>query len=48
MTETQKAALLRLRRKVEIMHLDLKSANNQRYHDAAEMLRLIELVEKET
>jgi hypothetical protein len=46
MTEDQKAALKRLRRKVEIMHLDLKRANNTRYHDTAEMLALIALLEK--
>ena len=48
MSEEQRAVLLRLRRKVEIMHLDLKSANNLRYHDTAEMLKLIELLEKRT
>lgn len=46
MTEDQKAALLRLRRKIEVMHLDLKRANNTRYHDTAEMLALITILEK--
>ena len=46
MTEAQQAALKRLRRKVEVMHLDLKTLNNTRYHDTAEMLKLIEILEK--
>lgn len=40
MTENQRAILKRLTRKIEIMHLDLKAANNMRYHDTDEMLRL--------
>lgn len=47
MTEAQQAALKRLRRKVEVMHLDLKTLNNTRYHDTAEMLKLIEILEKD-
>ena len=47
MTENQKAAMKRLRRKVEVMHLDLKAAHNTRHHDTAEMLTLIEIVEKD-
>jgi hypothetical protein len=47
MTETKQAALKRLRRKVEIMDLDFRAANNTRHHDTAEMLKLIEILEKE-
>lgn len=46
MTEDQKIALGRLRRKVEIMHLDMKAQNNMRYHDTAEMLALLDIVER--
>jgi len=45
-TENQQAALKRLRRKVEIMHMELKAQNNMRYHDTAEMLSLIAIMEK--
>ena len=47
MTENQHAALKRLRRKVENMHLDLRGQNNARYLDTAEMLKLIEIMEKD-
>jgi hypothetical protein len=47
MTENQQAALKRLRRKVENMHLDLRGQNNARYLDTAEMLKLIEIMEKD-
>jgi len=46
MTENQQAALKRLRRKVEIMHTELRAQNNLRYHDTAEMLNLLAIVEK--
>lgn len=46
-TETRKAALQRLRRKIEVMYLDMKAQHNTRYHDLAEMLRLIEILEQE-
>jgi len=45
-TKDQKAVLKRLRRKIEIMHLDFRAANNTRYHDTAEMLKLLEMVER--
>ena len=47
MTETKQAALKRLRRKVEIMDLDFRAMGNTRRHDTAEMLKLIEIMEKE-
>lgn len=46
-TETKDAVLHRLRRKIEVMHLDLKALNNTRYHDLAEMLKLIEMLERD-
>lgn len=46
MTEEKRAVLTRLRRKIEIMHLDFKAANNMRYHDMHEMLKLIEILER--
>ena len=48
MTEDQKAVLKRLRRKIEIMHMDLKAQHNGRYHDTSEMLALVEILEKDT
>ena len=47
MTETKQAALKRLRRKVEIMDLDFRATSNTRRYDTAEMLKLIEILEKE-
>lgn len=46
MDENQHAALLRLRRKIEIMHMDLKALNNTRHHDTAEMLALLAIIER--
>ena len=43
-TETRGAVLHRLRRKIEVMHLDMKAQHNTRYHDLAEMLRLVEML----
>ena len=45
MTENQKAALQRLRRKIEILRLDMKAQNNPCYHDLAEMLKLVDMME---
>ena len=47
MTETLEAALKRLRRKAEIMKMDLKSKNYAQYHDANEILTLIDIIERE-
>lgn len=47
MTDTLEAAIKRLRRKVEIMRLDLKDKQNAHYHDTGEMLALIEIIERE-
>jgi cell division protein YceG involved in septum cleavage len=40
-------ALIRLRRKAEIMRLDFKAADNPKYHDCNEMLTLIDIIERE-
>lgn len=39
------AALKRLRRKAEILKMDLRAANDMKYHDVSEMLALIDLME---
>ena len=46
MTPDQKVLLKRLRRKIEIMHMDLKALANTRHHDTAEMLKLVEMLER--
>lgn len=40
------AALIRLRRKIEIMRLDFKAQNNPKYHDCNEMLTLLDILER--
>lgn len=47
MTKTQKIALRRLRRKLEIMRMDQKAADSLRQHDTEEMLALVAIIEKE-
>lgn len=47
MTDTLEAAIKRLRRKAEIMKLDLKAKNYAQYHDANEILSLIDIIERE-
>ena len=46
MNSDQHAILKRIKRKVEIMRLDLKATNNPKYHDAGEILSLIDLLER--
>lgn len=46
MTTDQIAILKRIRRKAEIMRLDLKAKNDPKYHDAGEILSLLDLMEK--
>lgn len=46
MTPDQRAVLHRLRRKIEVMHGELKAQNNTRYHDTQEMLVLIGMLER--
>lgn len=46
MSPNTRTTLLRLRRKTEIVHNDLKAQNDNRYHDLAEILSLITLLER--
>jgi hypothetical protein len=46
MTPDQHAILKRIRRKAEIMRMDLKAKNDPKYHDAGEILSLLDLMEK--
>ena len=45
MNSDQHAILKRLRRKAEILKMDLKSANDMKHHDVNEMLLLIDMLE---
>ena len=46
MSTDQLTILKRIRRKAEIMRLDLKARNDRAYHDAGEILSLLDLMEK--
>jgi hypothetical protein len=46
MPPNTRTTLMRLRRKAEIVHNDLKAQNDNRYHDLAEILNLIALLER--
>jgi len=46
MTPDQQAIIQRIKRKAEIMRMDLKAINNTKYHDAGEILSLIDLLER--
>jgi len=46
MTTDQLTILRRIRRKAEIMRMDLKARNDPKYHDAGEILSLLDLMEK--
>ena len=43
----REAIMIRLRRKVEIMRLDMKAQNNPKHHDCNEMLSLLDMLERE-
>jgi hypothetical protein len=43
----QEPALKRLRRKAEILRMDMKARGNPQYHDMNEMLSLIDILEKD-
>lgn len=45
MTADQIAILKRIRRKAEIMRMDMKAKNDQAYHDAGEIIALLDLME---
>lgn len=46
MNSDKQAILKRIRRKAEIMKLDLKANGNPKHHDANEILSLIDLLER--
>jgi len=46
LTTDQQAIIQRIKRKAEIMRLDMKLKNDPKYHDAGEILSLIDLLEK--
>lgn len=46
MTVDQHAILMRIKRKVQILRMDFLANNNTKHHDAAEILSLIDLMEK--
>lgn len=46
MNSDQHAIIKRIRRKAEIAKLDLKAANNTKYHDMNEILSLLDLLER--
>lgn len=46
MTVDQQAILMRIKRKAEILRMDLLAKNDTKHHDAAEILMLIDLMEK--
>lgn len=46
MNVDQQAILKRIKRKAEILKMDLKAKNNTQHHDAAEILSLIDLLER--
>ena len=45
MNSDQHAILKRLRRKAEILQMDLKSVDDMKHHDVNEMLLLIDMLE---
>jgi hypothetical protein len=46
MTTDQHAILKRLRRKAEIMKIDLKAKHDPKYHDMNEILSLLDMMER--
>lgn len=46
MNVDQQAILKRIKRKAEILKMDLRAANNIKHHDASEILSLIDLMER--
>jgi len=39
-------AIARLRRKLEILKMDMKTNNNAKYHDVNECLSLVDIIER--
>ena len=46
MNTDQQAIIQRIKRKAEILRMDLKSKGDMQYHDAGEILALIDLLER--
>ena len=46
MNSDQQAIIKRIRRKAEILKLDLKASANPKFYDANEILSLIDLLER--
>lgn len=46
MNVDQRTILMRIKRKAEILCINLKATNDTKQHDAAEILLLIDLMEK--
>jgi hypothetical protein len=46
MNTDQHAILKRIRRKAEIMKMDLKAKNDLKYHDMNEILSLLDMMER--
>ena len=46
MTTDQQAIIQRIKRKAEILRIELKSRGDTQYHDAGEILALIDLLER--
>ena len=47
MNTDQHAILKRLRRKAEILKMDLKAKNDPKHHDMSEILSLLDLMERQ-
>ena len=43
--ENRRPILARLRRKLDVLHTDLRRENDRRYHDVAEALALLDILE---
>lgn len=46
MNVDQRAILMRIKRKAEVLCMDLLDKNDTKHHDVAEILSLIDLMEK--
>lgn len=46
MTEEYEAALIRLKRKLDVMRLDFKATNNNRKYDIEECITLLNIMER--
>lgn len=46
MNTDQRAIMKRLRRKAEVLKMDLKAKNDLKYHDMNEILSLLDMMER--